>query len=78
MREPSLRHRASPMPRGEKLFRFPPDLMLRDFYGTVTIRFQGGKVMHVETKSRWMWRHKYLPEETAAPAGTLRSQRRLE
>jgi hypothetical protein len=36
------------MPRGEKLFRFVASLMLRDFYGTVTIRFESGKVTHVE------------------------------
>jgi hypothetical protein len=31
------------MPRGEKLFRFLVDLMLAKFYGTVRIRFEGGK-----------------------------------
>jgi hypothetical protein len=36
---------------------------LREFYGTVTIRFEAGKVTHVETETRRMWRYKDLPEE---------------
>jgi len=50
--------------RGEKLFRFLASLMMRDFYGSVTIRFEGGKVTHVETATRRMWVYQELPAET--------------
>ena len=53
------------MPRGEKLFRFLASLILREFYGTVTIRFEAGKVTHVETETRRVWQYKDLPEEHA-------------
>ncbi len=66
------------MPRGEKLFRFLADLMLREFYGSVTIRFEAGKVTHVEVETRRTWQYKDLPEETAAAAATLWSQGRRE
>ena len=56
------------MPRGEKLLKFLASLMLREFYGTVTIRFEAGKVTHVETETRRVWQYKELPEETAASA----------
>ena len=52
------------MPRGEKLFKFLAALMLQRFYGTVTIRFEAGKVTHVETQSRWMWRYEHLADGT--------------
>lgn len=51
------------MPRGEKLLKFLAKLMLVGFYGTVTIRFQSGKVTHVETHTRRMWEYKDLPED---------------
>jgi len=51
------------MPRGEKLFKFLASLMLRRFYGIVTIRFEAGKVTHVETDTRRVWQYKNLPEE---------------
>ena len=50
------------MPRREKLFRFLAGLMLQRFYGTVTIRFQAGKVTHVETETRRTWQYGDLPE----------------
>ena len=52
------------MPRGDKRFRFLADLMLREFYGSAIMRFEGGKVTYVETETRRMWRYKDLPEET--------------
>ncbi len=52
------------MPRGEKLFRFLADLMLQGFYGTVIIRFESGKVTHVQMETRRMWQYKDLPGET--------------
>ena len=55
------------MPRGEKLFRFLASLFLHEFYGTVTIQFEAGKVTHVEAETRRMWRYKDLPEETTGP-----------
>ncbi len=57
------------MPRGEKLFRFLASLMLRKFYGSVIIRLEAGKVMHVEAHTRRMWKYNDLPEETAGPSG---------
>jgi len=36
---------------GEKPFRFMASLMLRDFYGTATIRLEAGKVTHMETQT---------------------------
>ena len=58
------------MKTGEKLFRFLASLILREFYGTVIIRFEGGKVTHVETQTRRMWQYKDLPEEMS---GAFRS-----
>lgn len=46
---------------GEKLFRFLAKLILDKFYGTVTIRFENGKVTHVETETRRMWEYRELP-----------------
>ena len=51
------------MPRGERLFKFLAGLIVRKFYGTVIIRFESGRVTHVETESRRMWRYGDLPEE---------------
>ena len=50
------------MPNGERLFKFLASLMVRDFYGAVTIRFEHGKVTHVETETRRIWQYKDLPE----------------
>ena len=50
------------MKQGEKLFRFLAGLVLQKFYGTVTIRLEAGKVTHVETETRRMWRYGDLPE----------------
>lgn len=49
------------MPRSEKLFKFLASLMLQRFYGTVTIRFERGKVTHVETETRRVRRYQDLP-----------------
>ncbi len=57
------------MPRGEKLFRFMADLMLREFYGRVITRFEDGKVTNVETETRWMWEYKDLPMKTDTEPG---------
>jgi hypothetical protein len=53
------------MPRGEKLFKFLASLMMRGFYGNVTIRLEAGKVTHVETETRRTWQYKDLPEGRA-------------
>ena len=50
------------MKTGEKLFHFLARLILDKFYGSVTIRFESGKVTHVETETRRMWQYKDLPE----------------
>jgi hypothetical protein len=52
------------MKTGEKLFKFLASLMLRGFYGTVTIRFEHGKVTHVEVATRRMWQYNDLPDGT--------------
>ena len=46
---------------GEKLFRFLAGLILDKFYGSVTIRFEHGKVTHVETETRRSWEYRNLP-----------------
>ena len=51
------------MPRVEKLLKFLAALMMRDFYGTVTIRFEASKVTHVESLVRRKWQYKNLPDE---------------
>lgn len=51
------------MPRGEKLLEFLASLILHEFHGTVTIRFETGKVTHVETVSWRMWRYQDFPDQ---------------
>jgi len=46
---------------GEKLFKFLARLIVDKFYGTLTIRFESGKVTHVETETRRAWQYKDLP-----------------
>ena len=65
------------MPRGRKPFRFLASLMLRDFCGTVTIRFQRGKVTHVETETRRTWRYKDLPDEPGCDPSQVAHSRSL-
>ena len=48
---------------GEKLFHFLAMLILDKFYGSVTIRFEHGKVTHVETETKRMWQYKDLPDD---------------
>ena len=45
----------------DKLLQFLRDLALDQFYGTVTIKFESGKVTHVETETRRHWQYKDLP-----------------
>ena len=54
---------------GEKIFRFLARLILDKFYGSVTIRFESGKVTHVETETRRMWQYRDLPAPTLARDG---------
>ena len=49
------------MRTGEKLSHFLAGLILDRFYGMVRIRFESGKVTHVETETRRMWQYKDLP-----------------
>ena len=46
---------------GEKLFHFLARLVLDKFYGSVTIRFEAGKVTRVEMQARRIWQYKDLP-----------------
>jgi hypothetical protein len=52
------------MKQGEKLFRFLAGLIMEKFYGSVTIRFEAGKVTHVETQTGRKWEYSDLPEST--------------
>lgn len=49
------------MNTGERLFKFLAGLVLEKFYGSVTIKFEGGKVTHVETETRRRWEYRELP-----------------
>jgi hypothetical protein len=49
------------MPRGEKRFGFLASPMVRNFYGAVTVRFENGKVSHVQVETRQVSRYKDLP-----------------
>jgi len=62
------------MPRGEKLFRFLAGLMLDKFCGAVTIRFEAGKVTHVETETRRRWQYRDLPDGSAMTGEDTRDQ----
>lgn len=62
------------MKTGEKLFTFLARMILRKYYGTVTIRFEGGKVTHVETETKQMWTYKDLPDRSENTLETMRSQ----
>ena len=54
------------MARGGKLPGLLASLILREFYGMVTIRFEAGKVTHVETETRRTWQCTEPPDETKA------------
>lgn len=54
------------MKAGEKLFRFLAGLILEKFYRSVTIRFEHGKVTHVETETRRAWQYKDLPRPVSS------------
>ncbi len=47
----------------EGLLRFLASLVLDRFYGAITIRFEAGKVTHVETETWRVWQYKDLPEQ---------------
>ena len=57
--------RQLPVKTGEKLFRFLARLILDRFYGTVTIRFESGKVTHVQAETQQTWEYKDLPGSEA-------------
>jgi len=50
------------MPRGERLFRFLAGLMVAQFYGSVTIDSEAGKVTHVEVQTKRVRQYSDLPE----------------
>jgi len=54
---------------GEKLFHFLAGPILDRFYGTVTIRFESGKVAHVETETRRAWQYKGLQDPSVTCEG---------
>jgi len=45
-----------------------PSLILREFYGTGTIRFDSRKVTHVKTEAKRVWHYEDLPDEVSSPA----------
>ena len=55
---------------GERLFKFLARLILEKFYGSVTIKFEAGKVTHVETETRRTWQYRDLPEAGSQVPGT--------
>ena len=57
------------MPKAEKLFRFLASFILRKFYGTVIIRFECGKVTHVETETCQNWAYQDLPHGVSRSSG---------
>ncbi len=60
------------MPRGEMLFGFLAALMLCDFYGPATMRFENGKVAHVEAHTRRMWEYNDLPDQMSSDEVRMR------
>lgn len=62
---------AGGMRTGDNLSKFVASLMLRGFYGTAIIRFEGGKVTRVETETRRMWQCRDLPEQVTEPSGAV-------
>lgn len=62
------------MQKGERLLKFRAGLILDRFYGTVTIRFESGKVTHVETETRPTWQYRDLSEEVARAPGAARNR----
>jgi len=52
------------MSKGERLFKFLASLVMRGFYGTVTIRFESGKVTHVTTETAQTWEYQDLPADS--------------
>lgn len=44
----------------ERLFKFLKRFFSGKFFGTVTIRFESGKVTHVEVETRQVWRYQDL------------------
>ena len=59
------------MPRGEKPFRFPADLMLRKLRAAAIIRLEGSEVTHVETEKRRMWHHRDLYAQVTGLASAV-------
>jgi hypothetical protein len=66
------------MPRGEKLLKFLAGLMVDRFYGSVTIKFEAGKVTHVEMETKRVWCYRELPEQVPEPSRTLHDGQTLD
>ena len=47
----------------EKLFKFLRQFFTGKFFGSITIRFESGKVTHVEVQSRRVFEYGELPSE---------------
>ena len=55
------------MQKGERPFKFLAWLILREFYGTVTMKSEAGEVTHAGVATQRMWQYKDLPDKTRAP-----------
>ena len=47
----------------EKLFRFLRRFFSREFFGTITMRFESGKVTHVDVETKRSYRYRDILEE---------------
>ena len=54
------------------MFRFLAAVMVDRFYGSFTIKFQAGKVTHVEAETRRVWQYNDLHEQMSEPSGRPR------
>ena len=51
----------------EKLFSFLMKLFTEKFFGSVTIKFEHGKVTHIEITTRRLLKYGDLPEDSNRP-----------
>jgi len=51
----------------EKLFGFLQRFFGRDFFGTITLRFESGKVTHVDVETKRSYRFRDIPREENDP-----------
>lgn len=47
---------------GTKLFKFLASLIMDKFYGSVKIKFENGKITHIEKDTHQVFEYRNLPE----------------